>query len=120
MGRYAKQKRRLSLCGMKRLIYLLEGDLDGHKSHRGEDESKRIRSAAANTQAQVPSLAIAPNLATLLEPRVTTYRRTRFTTPQGVELPSCTLLRCSRRVRRVFGRGMNARRSYITEYNIPL
>ncbi|CAM9285648.1 unnamed protein product [Scytosiphon promiscuus] len=51
--RYEKQKRRMRLSGLSRLIYLLEGDLEGYvKPTTGEDKSKTIRTTEADTLAQ--------------------------------------------------------------------
>lgn len=52
--RYAGQKRRLRLSGLKRLTYLLEGDPTIHqKATTGEDKSGMNRTVEVKTQAQV-------------------------------------------------------------------
>eukprot|EP00752_Nemacystus_decipiens_P016278 g14557.t1 len=52
-ARYKAQKRRMRLSGMTRLIYLLEGDLDGcRKATTGKDMGPTIRTSETKTAAE--------------------------------------------------------------------
>ncbi|CAN0206541.1 unnamed protein product [Ectocarpus sp. 12 AP-2014] len=52
-GRYRAQKRRMSLCGLTRLIYLLEGKLEGHVTYKSSvDKSKTMRTMETDTLAE--------------------------------------------------------------------
>lgn len=49
----------MRLSGLQRLIYLLEGDVKGHRNRvTGVDMSRTFRTVEANTQAQVRSLCV--------------------------------------------------------------
>lgn len=53
-GRYVSQKRKMALCGLTKLIYLLEGELIGFKKPTtGVDMTGMFRTVEATTQAQV-------------------------------------------------------------------
>ncbi|CAM9195821.1 unnamed protein product [Ectocarpus sp. 6 AP-2014] len=52
-GRYRAQKRRMSLCGLSRLIYLLEGKLEGHVTYKSSvDKTKTMRTMETDTLAE--------------------------------------------------------------------
>ncbi|CAM9160402.1 unnamed protein product, partial [Ectocarpus fasciculatus] len=52
-GRYRAQKRRMSLCGLSRLIYLLEGKLEGHVAYKSSvDKTKTMRTMETDTLAE--------------------------------------------------------------------
>eukprot|EP00904_Undaria_pinnatifida_P001509 jgi/Undpi1/11359/HiC_scaffold_30.g13656.m1 len=52
-GRYNRQKRKMSLSGLTKLVYLLEGNHEGHKKRTtGADTSSMNRTVEVTTQAQ--------------------------------------------------------------------